>query len=79
MSISFEENMGPEAQSLIKKMFDVQAIDEKTALLGKMESMFYSKQMGDIARAAVLALHMRDNPKRRRVERIVSTQHEETT
>ncbi|MEW8051282.1 MAG: hypothetical protein AB2754_15950 [Candidatus Thiodiazotropha endolucinida] len=56
MSISFDNDMGPEAQSMIKEMFDVAAIDERTALLEKMEgtlkSPFNRKQMGDVARAA---------------------------
>lgn len=52
MSINFENEMGPEAQRMIKKMFAVEAMDEKTALLGKMDRAFTQKQMGDIARAA---------------------------
>lgn len=52
MSISFDNDMGSEAQSMIKEMFDVEAIDRKTALLGKMEIAFDRRQMGDIARAA---------------------------
>ena len=52
MSINFKDDMGPEAQSMIKKLFDVKAIDQQTALLENMEKMFTQKQMGDIARAA---------------------------
>lgn len=52
MSINFRDDMGPEAQSMIKEMFDVEAIDSKTALLGNMEKMFNQQQLGDIARAA---------------------------
>jgi len=52
MSINFQNDMGPEAQSMIKEMFPVEAIDQKTALLGKMEKAFNQRQMGDIARAA---------------------------
>ena len=37
---------------MIEEFFDVQAIDTKTALLGKMEKLFDQRQIGDIARAA---------------------------
>ena len=52
MSISFEKAMGPEARALIEDAFNVEAIDEKTALLGKVERAFTRQEMGDIARAA---------------------------
>jgi hypothetical protein len=52
MSINFREDMGPEAQSMIKELFDVKAIDQRTALLGQMEKAFNQRQMGNIARAA---------------------------
>jgi len=52
MSINFEHDMGSEVQNMIKKQFNVSAIDEKTALLEKMKTSFTRKQMGDIARAA---------------------------
>ena len=52
MSINFQDEMGPEAQSMIQKMFDVEAMDKKTALLRRMEQAFTQRQMGDIARAA---------------------------
>jgi len=52
MSINFEDNMGPKAQEMIKKLFDVEAIDDRTALLNSTERSFSQKQMGDIVRAA---------------------------
>ena len=52
MSINFKDDMGPEARSMIKKMFDVKVIDEKTALFDKTVPMINRQQMGDIARAA---------------------------
>ena len=48
----FKNDMGAEAKSMIEKMFEVEVIDSKTALLGKMENVFNQRQMGDIARAA---------------------------
>lgn len=52
MSINFREDMGSEAKSMIEEMFNVEAIDQKTALLGKMDKSFNQHQIGDIARAA---------------------------
>ena len=46
------------------------------AYLGVADSTVRQKTL---TRAAVLALHTRDNPKRRRVERIVRTQQLEST
>lgn len=52
MSINFQDEMGQEAKQMIEKLFDVEAIDEKTALLGQMETAFTQRQMAGIARAA---------------------------
>ena len=52
MSINFEEDMGPEAQNMIRRMFDVDAMDEKIALLRRIEKPLDMRQLIDIARAA---------------------------
>lgn len=52
MSINFENDMGPEAANKIREMFNVTAMDEKIALLERMETSFTQRQMCDIARAA---------------------------
>jgi hypothetical protein len=40
---------------------------------------FSTEEKAELTRAAVLARHMRDNPKRRRVERIVRRETSEET
>ena len=52
MSINFNDDMGPKAKAMIEKLFDVQAIDNTKALLGKTDTIFLRSQMSDIARAA---------------------------
>ena len=52
MSISFREDMGPEAQNMIKKLFDAEVMDEKTALLKNMERQFTQQQMKELANTA---------------------------
>lgn len=73
MSINFQRDMGPEAQSLIKDVFPVEAIDQRTALLGKMEKAFNQWQMGDIARAAkqVVTVELNEIGDRKKVGDVV--------
>lgn len=52
MSINFDNDMGSEARAMIQSLFNVAAIDERTALIGQMEQAFLQQQMGAIARAA---------------------------
>lgn len=52
MSISFKDDMGPEMPDIIKEMFNVPAIDRRTALLEKIETAFIQKQMENIAKSA---------------------------
>lgn len=50
MSINFDNDMGPEAAEMIKRMFDVEAIDNRTALTKR--SVVLQKQMTNLAKAA---------------------------
>ena len=50
MSINFKDSMGAEASDLIKKLFDVEAIDGKTALV--RNSVFNQQQMKQVANTA---------------------------
>ncbi len=52
MSISFKEEMSPETTRKLKSMFDVDAMDEKTALLKNMERQFTQQQMKELANTA---------------------------
>jgi hypothetical protein len=53
MSINFENPMNDEARSMLKSIFadNIEAMDDKTALLRKMVPL-HQKQMGDLARTA---------------------------
>lgn len=52
MSMNFENDMGPEAEEMIRELFPVVDMDRKTAIFDRMDQMLTQKQMGDIARAA---------------------------
>lgn len=52
MSINFEEAMNEETASKLKSLFDVVAMDEKTALLKNMERPFTRQQMKGLANTA---------------------------
>ena len=60
MSISFENDMGPEAADKIRELFDVVDMDKKTALLKQM-GMVDRRDMGDIARLAKQPMQMEIN------------------
>jgi hypothetical protein len=60
MSISFENDMGPEAADKIRELFSVTAMDKKTALLEQMSNI-NRKDMGDIARLAKQPMQMEIN------------------
>ena len=61
MSINFEDDMGPEARAMLEKLFKVEAIDERTALIGKIDKPVTQKQMCDVARAAKQVAEMEIN------------------
>lgn len=52
MSINFDNDIGSEARQMIEKLFDVEAIDERTALLNRINQPFSRKLMRDISNAA---------------------------
>ena len=60
MSINFENDMGPEAASKIRELFEVVDMDKKTALLKQM-GMVNRRDMGDIARLAGQPMQMEIN------------------
>lgn len=52
MSMNFGNDMGPEAEEMIRELLQVVDMDRKTAIFDRMDQMLTQKQMGDIARAA---------------------------
>lgn len=52
MSITFDDPMNPEAKKMLEQMFHIEAMDEKTALLGKMERAFTRNKLGRLANTA---------------------------
>ena len=51
MSMNFKDDINEDAKSMLRKMFDVDVMDDRTALVNNMPEL-NSKLMGDLARAA---------------------------